>query len=614
MTVNAFGAVFLVLLCLSAQAQDDITALRRELTAAQTDTSRSRLFYSMGVAYEEVDHDSSLYFLSRSLQVAQQNHDLRATANAMYRLGYLYTYYLNDNAKALEWLNKGIAVAQKNHDTLNLSRCYQYIAVVAFYQHTGNAEEIIKHALGYAQKTGDWRSLHYSYVIMSMIQKGQHNYNQAEISNLQSMKACEPYSFDLWFSTGLDYCKQLKQNGKPEQARLFYRKLDAVKHKLTLSNGYHNYIYNLAALAIGLQDYARAEELLEKSLTFEKEKPKPDTFRLVNIENTLLDVYVNQRDYKRSYELDKECAAMRLWLQQKRLTRTTQVKLMQLKADLDMEKKEHEITVLAEQQNQQQIYLIGAILVATLLLGFLFVLQRNRQRIDRQRAELGYLNTTKDKLFAILSHDLRSPVASLKNYLMLINWGALSKEEFAESAEDLTGQFNNVHTMLENVLNWSVSQMEGIHPKVESLHLAPIIEEQIQVILPVAQAKGIHITNLIPAEAQLNADKNHIAVIFRNLLQNALKFTNPGGTVRFTYAQTNGLHTIAVQDTGIGMSRTLIENLFRLGNSPSRMGTAHEQGTGLGLVLVEELVNVNQGQIRVDSEPDKGTTFTLTFA
>lgn len=581
---------------------------------ANTDTSRSRIGYELGVQYEEVDHDSSLYFLTRSLQVAQRKHDPRATATAMYRLGYLYTYYLNDNAKALEWLNRGIAVAQKNHDLLNLARCYQYIAVVAFYQHNGNAEEMIKRALSYAQKAADWRVLYDSYGIMSMIQSGQHNYRQAEISMLQAMKACEQYSFDKWFSTGLDYCILLKQNGKAEQVYLFYRKLDAVKHKLAMSGGYHNYLFNLAALAIGLKNNARAKALLEKSLAFEKGKSKPDTFRLVNIETTLLDVYDNQKDYKRSYELSKELASLRLWLQQKRLTRDSQVRMAQLKASQDIEKKESQIALLAQQQQQQRTYLIGAILVAALLLGFLFVLQRTNQRIEQQRMELSQLNATQHKLFAILAHDLQSPVANLETNMSLQQWGIMSQEAFGKSIGKLSQDIGYVRSMLQNVLHWSMSQMSGMVVRAEELAVFPLVEEQIHLLNSVAQSKQIHILNQIPTDAHLLIDKNHLMVIIRNLLQNALKFTRAEGSIRFGYAQENGKHTLTIEDTGIGMNQDLLAYLFRLDKSSSRLGTAQEQGTGLGLVLVKELVTLNHGQIHVVSEPDKGTTFTLTFA
>ena len=223
------------------------------------------------------------------------------------------------------------------------------------------------------------------------------------------------------------------------------------------------------------------------------------------------------------------------------------------------------------------------------------------------------LNTTKDKLFAILSHDLRSPVAGLKNYLMLTDWGVLTQAEFADSTKNLTVQLNNVHTMLDNVLNWSFSQMRGIRPKRENVEVASIIEEEIELLLPMAQIKTIQIVNEISANVQIMVDRNHVAVIFRNLLQNALKFTHSGGKIRLSYSKEKDMHQFVIADTGVGMSEEQLQNLFQLNKTTSQMGTAREQGTGVGLVLVKELVEANQGTLSVTSELTKGTMFTLGF-
>ena len=603
-----------MLFSLSAQAQDNITLLKKQLALARTDTCRSRLLYDIATHYDEVSHDSCLYFLTQSLQVAQRSHDPQATAKAMHRLGYTYIYYLNDNGKAMGWLNKSIAIAKKGNDYVNLSRCYRSLAVIALQQHIGNQIELAERSLGYAKKTNDWRELNEGYAIVSYVNRLAKNYKQAEAASFQTMLISEKHNFDSWFANCLGYGRILLLEGKQAQAQQVYRKLNAVKHKLAMSNGYFNYMNSRAALQLGLKNYGSAQRILVEELAAEKAKARPDTFHLDYIYRTMLAVYDGQGDTRKAYAVSIARTDVLLWLEAKRLSRNAQVQMAQLKATLAIEKKEVEIALLAQQQKQQRTYLIGAILVAALLLGFLFVLQRNNQRIKQQRTELSVLNATQHKLFAILSHDLQSPVANLETNMMLQDWGALSQEAFGQSIRKLSQDIGYIRGILQNVLHWSVSQLGGMLAHVETMAISPIVEEQIQLLQSIAQTKGIQLVNQIPTEVQLRVDKNHLAIIFRNLLQNALKFTKAGGTVHLGYTERQGVQTITIADTGIGMSQDLLDHLFQLGKSSSRIGTAQEEGTGLGLVLVAELVKVNQGQISVASQVNKGTTFSLHFA
>ena len=306
-------------------------------------------------------------------------------------------------------------------------------------------------------------------------------------------------------------------------------------------------------------------------------------------------------------------ADFRQWLKTKRQTQDSKLQMVQLEAKLTLENKETEIALLAEQKKEQQLLLIAAIIIGVLLIGFVVVLQRNRRRIERQKAELANLNTTKDKLFAILSHDLRAPVKSLSSYFMLINWGALSQAEFVESVQSLNIQLSNLHDMLENVLNWAVSQLGGMRPQKEKTAIAPVIEEQMQLLVPAAQAKGIQIECQVSSETQLTIDRNHLGVMVRNLLHNAIKFTHLGGKISLTQQETGERAFIEVKDTGIGMTKERLAKLFELEKADSRMGTSHERGTGLGLVLVKELVEANGGTLEVRSEPEQGTAFVIGF-
>jgi signal transduction histidine kinase len=238
-------------------------------------------------------------------------------------------------------------------------------------------------------------------------------------------------------------------------------------------------------------------------------------------------------------------------------------------------------------------------------------LQENKQKLQRQKEALSDLNDTKDKLFAILSHDLRSPVAILKNGLMLIDWGALSQSEFAELTSRLNIQLTDVSNILDNAINWVISQMEGLKSKVIKVNVCEIIEEKISMFMPTQTAKKITIENQVPPTAQVMFDKNHFQIVISNLLQNALKFTDCGGNIVFNLIKFNNSIIISISDNGVGIAEDKLKTLFELGKINSTLGTLRESGTGLGLLLVKELVELNDGILSVKSKIGEGTTFYI---
>jgi signal transduction histidine kinase len=206
-----------------------------------------------------------------------------------------------------------------------------------------------------------------------------------------------------------------------------------------------------------------------------------------------------------------------------------------------------------------------------------------------------------------------SPVATLKNYTMLMDWGAMDQAEFTESVQSLKTNVNNLYLMLENVLHWSITQMKGIKAKIEKVNISEVIQEQVALLEPIAKGKNIRITQAVPSGITIDMDRNHLALIIRNLLQNALKFTHSGGIIQFNGENTEGGYQLRIQDNGIGMAADILTKLFKVEENANRTGTAKEGGTGLGLILTKELVELNGGKITVSSEEGRGATFSIVF-
>lgn len=609
-----YGVGFLVMVWFVSHGQSPtIARLRLQLVHTTADSSRSNLCYALGKQYEQINLDSCVYFLYKSVQIAQLIHDPVATTRAMYQLGFTYMYASKDEAKAVGWFNRAIPIAKASNNYACLADCYRLLAICADHQRIGSPDELMNKAIRYAKKSNDWRVLMNTYQVGSVLTIVHENYVSAEKYVVLARTACGSHNLDNWFTCSLDLHDLLTVQGKKAEAQALARELSLVKDKLPKTDGEFVYTNDVAKLEKILKHYALAESILLKGIDSELKRTRTDTSHLFFLYQNILDTYLAQKDWQNAYQYGHKLADIRLWLQQKRQTRDAKLQMTELKATLDIEKKDNQINLLAAQQQQQLVFLIASLLVAVLLVGFIVIQRRNQRRIERQKTELTQLNATKNKLFAILSHDLRSPVANLQSNVMLTNWGGLSQQEFADSTQSLSMDIGYVRTMLDNVLSWSISQMEGMKPRAEPIDMALLMQEQIQLLQPMANTKSIQVVNQIPADAILQADKNHLSIVCRNLLQNALKFTDSGGHVWVKFFQDHTSNQVIIQDTGIGMAPQLLTDLFRLDKQTLRLGTAREQGTGLGLVLVKELVDVNQGTLQVVSEVGKGTTFTLTF-
>lgn len=235
------------------------------------------------------------------------------------------------------------------------------------------------------------------------------------------------------------------------------------------------------------------------------------------------------------------------------------------------------------------------------------------EQLDTQGQQLKELIHTKDRLFAIISHDLRSPINSLKG-LMSLMWGQnISAEEFFKFSKNLKHGIEHAHFMLNNLLDWANSQFHGMKTKPKQVELAALAFENKLLLQDLSQNKNIQIIIDIESDIEVYADEDHVNLVIRNLLSNALKFTETGGEVRLCATIKNKYCEISVADTGIGMSEQLLKNLFNEQSSNSHMGTDGEKGVGLGLILCKDFVEKNGGKIWVESKEGKGTTFYFTL-
>ncbi len=241
--------------------------------------------------------------------------------------------------------------------------------------------------------------------------------------------------------------------------------------------------------------------------------------------------------------------------------------------------------------------------------------QDQNKALNQANQQLKRLNAVKDTFFSIISHDLRAPLNSFLGYLSIleIEAHAFTPEETKEFTQNTQKSIHRMLDLLDNLLQWSLSQTGDIEYKPVILQLGEVVKENIALYAKIAQQKNIEIYTQIPEHVSVKADKNMLDFIFRNLITNALKFSNVNGKIDILAHHQKNKMVISIKDFGVGMTQEHLEKVFKPEEHISTLGTNAEKGTGFGLLLCKNFVEKNQGTIRIESQPGKGTLIEFTL-
>ncbi|MGG5487490.1 tetratricopeptide repeat-containing sensor histidine kinase [Gaetbulibacter sp. PBL-D1] len=235
-------------------------------------------------------------------------------------------------------------------------------------------------------------------------------------------------------------------------------------------------------------------------------------------------------------------------------------------------------------------------------------IQLQNEAILEQTHHLEEVNKVKDRLFSIVSHDLKDSISSIKGFIDLLREDSLTKEEFYELIPELSENADNASLLLFNLLNWSKSQMQNLESNPELFNIQDVFHNKMGLIEQKVEQKRIVLID----ESQRDfvyADKSMIEIVIQNLLTNAVKFSRIGDAITVSNRDQNGKSLICVEDTGVGISPENLNKLFKNNNTFTTIGTKNEKGTGLGLTICKELVELNDGRIWVESVQNVGTKF-----
>lgn len=256
----------------------------------------------------------------------------------------------------------------------------------------------------------------------------------------------------------------------------------------------------------------------------------------------------------------------------------------------------------------------GAVIAVTIISRNITDKKKAEDALLESKMKLQELNASKDKFFSIVAHDLKSPFQGLLGFsnLLLEDYKSLDREEIREYVENISSATKGLYNLLENLLEWSRIQTGRKEYFPQKIDLYETVDSEIRLMNSNALRKNITLANLISADTRVTADKNMLTSTLENLINNAIKFTKPGGEVKIFNNQLDDMIEVTVQDSGVGISKEDVKKLLRIDQQHSTEGTDHERGTGLGLMLVKEFVEKQGGTIKIESELNIGTKVIFT--
>ena len=300
--------------------------------------------------------------------------------------------------------------------------------------------------------------------------------------------------------------------------------------------------------------------------------------------------------------------------------------MLKTKTEYDKQKQ----TLIEENEKalaQQQRYIIAALAILVVFIIIIILVYRaekiqkrlnkelevKKEILEKRESELQDSNETKTKLFSIIGHDLRGPVGALQELLRLYADGDIETDEFLEFVPKLREDVDHISFTLNNLLSWGHTQMNGAVTKPSLMALESLVSENIKLLSEIAKKKSIKIVSELVENTLTWSDSNQIDIVVRNLISNALKFTPQNGMITISARERDNLWEVSIKDTGVGMDKITVKNLFEKNSNITTYGTANEKGTGLGLALCKEMVEKNGGSIWVESALRKGSCFFFTL-
>lgn len=543
-----------------------------------------KLYNDMAQAYFiRAEHPKAFEAFLKAKNIAETTYNSYELIRLNSNLGTLFSL-LEDYEEAIKYYNEAFSKIDDNTPDHMRSLIFANLGYLNLKQNKlDSALEYLEKGIQYASNTD------YSTIIA---------FNYISLGDL--------YNLRKEYSKGLEYY---------EKAHIEYLKNGDKK-------GTADLYYGIAKAHKGLKQYTLAKKYADQSL---------DLYKSFSLKSGL------EKCYRLLYELSKiendlSASLFNLELAEvysdsiSKEQNKTNISMLQAKLDHEKEKKDLQ-QISTTTISKQRSYIIGSTTFLILAIIIILVIYRSnkiRKQLNTILAEktkvlsenegiLNETNKTKDKLFSIVGHDLRGPILSLRGLLKLSLEDKNGESQFKRFGPKLLQDLDHIQFTLDNLLNWGQTQMQGANIKPIRILVKDEIEDINKLFNESLAKKEISIINDLNEAMCAFADLNHFRIIFRNLISNAVKFTETSGIIKINGKEEKNMLIISVVDNGIGIIASDIDKIWQNKEHFSTFGTHMEKGTGLGLSLCKEMVEKNNGSILLKSKVNEGTIFQVSL-
>ncbi len=622
----------------------------------QTDSAKAELYTHLSYLYQSKNISSAIYYGSLAIQTARDANNQAALANAYNQQAGNYVWNAQRDT-ALKLYFEAIRICNANKYDELLMR--SYVGIAYLYETMDAPDKALdysKKALEIAEKLNKAGLNAFAYHEMASVSMKLNNYADAynyftkakagfiKLNNFDRVGSCCSDMSQLFIS--LRQYTQAQQ--QLDSALQIFNSLDEPIQTAEVFEGYgHLYtemkqfdqasinydsslkIYSNNGMAadearietdqgnmlLENKKYADAKSILLKAYDYFKATDDKDGRMQTIVMLARADSALGNANKDYSYLVEYKSLSDSL----NRLR--TEQRTRELMVEIGSENKDKENKILrAENDTNKNRTFLAAIsgMVFLIIAIAIFLLYRQKikankelkaaqEKTDIAYAEMKEMSSMKDKLFSILAHDLRSPLANTHHLLQLTKTGAVDNDIFSQLASELEINLDYNRELLDNVLNWAKSQMDGIIVKMKKLDLKKLVDENVLLFAAISEKKQVKIINSINTWDSVMADENIMLLALRNTISNAVKFSQPSKPVHISSTTVNNKTIITIRDEGIGISAEQQKNIFTV-HTVSKRGTMQEKGAGIGLRITMEMIQKMGGRIWIESEEGKGTS------
>jgi len=610
-------------LCFDARSQNVPDTLKIKTMA--DDTAKVNLMNKIADDFRDFDTEKGLFYANEALALAKKLQYNFGIGEAHKALGINY-YRMGIYDASLDNILKAISIFKELKDQKLLCKSYNNIGLVYFARNQfSKAKSYMQQGLEIANKINN--NVEKSRILhnLALIEFEESNFDLALQYHFKSYQIAKGENNLMLMgyncvSIGKCYLKLNKLDSadlKIQESISIFQKLENPNLTAMAYNQYADFLINIKnysnALNIAKIAYEIGESIGSKYIELE-------AFDLIAKAYLGIKDYENALKYRtRFYELSDTM---------RNESNIKSIAYIEAKYEYDHQLKELSLKKESEIKYSKLItkiailFAVLMIIVSAILYNFYRLksktniqLMHKTDEISELNHKLNHLNNTKDKFFSIIAHDLRSPFNAIIGFSELLTEQIREKnyENIEEYAVIIQNSSERTMDLLKNLLDWARLQTGKIEFVAVDFLLNELVTETIELMNDAASQKSIQIKNTINQEITIHADRSMIGTILRNLISNAIKFSNPGGTITISTEINEKKMVFSVTDNGIGISKSDQLRMFRIEENFTVKGTLNEKGTGLGLILCKEFIEKYGGKIWVESEEGVGSTFSFTL-